>query len=185
MAIERLRPAYTDAELKEVYSHTYDHMRWLDHQVRIEKTIEFARDFLVEMGSITDLSCGDGAIALGLRFPQTKVYLGDFVPNVKNQVTGKIEDTIGMVPSTDVFVLSETLEHVDRPEDLLHAIRLVTKQLVLTTPCDETLDNPEHYWKWGCADICSMLEQTGFQPIAYEFLEFPELDVRYQMWVAR
>ena len=43
MAIERLRPAYTDAELKEVYSHTYDHMRWMDHQVRIEKTIEFGK----------------------------------------------------------------------------------------------------------------------------------------------
>ena len=60
---ERLRAPYTDAELADLYSNTYDHRQWPDHIERVEQTITFARRVFPTAASVADLSCGDGAIA--------------------------------------------------------------------------------------------------------------------------
>ena len=195
MAKVRLRPKYSPEQLKEVYSTQYDHTRWVDHVARINQTVDFVIDNIYGpenfIYSITDLSCGDAAIAKGIaeyiadQFPisNPELILGDFVSGYDYQ--GVIEDTIHEISNTDLFVLSETLEHLDNPEYVLSQIRKKTSYLVLSTPCNETLGNPEHYWKWGTSDIALMLEETGFTPTAFRYLEFPELDVRYQMWFAK
>lgn len=182
---KRLRPKYTDRQLAEVYSQTYDHTKWTDHIVRVDETVKFAVASLEPFTSIADLSCGDGHIASGIaeKFSGVTVYLGDFVEG--NAYCGPIEETVHQIPSVGAFVLSETLEHLDDPDAVLRELRAKTDQLVLSTPCDETIPNFEHYWSWSASDVAAMLEDASFQPVAMSFLEFPELDVRYQMWVAR
>ncbi len=193
MAKVRLRPKYSPEELKEVYASQYDHTRWTDHVERIKFTINFSvQNLPTPVYHITDLSCGDAAIAKGIAeslfsLGDTAVppslILGDFVEGYDYQ--GVIEDTINEISNTDLFILSETLEHLDNPEYVLSQIRKKTSYLVLSTPCNETLGNPEHYWKWGTSDVALMLEEAGFTPIAFSYLEFPELDVRYQLWMVK
>jgi len=182
---KRLRPKYSERQLAEVYSNTYDHTKWTDHIIRVEETVKFASANLEPFTSIADLSCGDGYIATGIaeNFRGVTVYLGDFVEG--NVYCGPIEETVHQIPSVGAFVLSETLEHLDDPDAVLRELRAKTRQLVLSTPCDETIPNFEHYWAWSASDVAAMLEAASFQPVAMSFLEFPELDVRYQMWVAR
>lgn len=168
-----------------MYSRTYDHTNWTDHIVRVEETVKFAVAHLEPFESIADLSCGDGYIAsrIAEKFRGVTLYLGDFVEG--NLYCGPIEDTVHQIPSVGAFVLSETLEHLDDPDAVLRELRAKTDQLVLSTPCNETIPNLEHYWAWSASDVAQMLEDASFQPVAMSFLEFPELDVRYQMWVAR
>ena len=184
MTRQRLRPAYSEADLAHVYPHTYDHSIWADHRVRIAATIEFATCVFPDPTSVADLSCGDAAIArgYGANLPADQIILGDFVAG--HQHHGMIEDTIGEIPPVDVFILSETLEHVDDPDTLLASIRVMASRIIVSTPLDETLHNPEHYWTWSGDDVYAMLVAAGWTPAAFHRLDFPDLDVRYQLWAA-
>jgi len=181
---KRLRPAYPASELSTVYPSTYDHTRWPDHLDRVAQTITFAHTAFPQAVSVADLSCGDAAIAQALADHwDADCILGDLVAGYEHH--GQIEDTITAVGPVDVFICSETLEHIDDPDHLLEQIRATASRLILSTPCDETITNPEHYWAWGAADVAAMLERAGWQPVAYQFIEYPDLDVRYQLWAAR
>lgn len=186
MVRRRLREAYNPDDLHLVYPHTYDHTIWDDHRQRIAATIAFANDTFPDPTSIADLSCGDAAIPSGYRkaagLDPSAVILGDFVEG--NEYHGMIEATVTQIPTVDVFILSETLEHVDDPDALLAAIRGKARRLILSTPLDETLPNAEHYWAWAGDDLYQMLVAAGWTPRAYRRLDYPSVDVRYQMWAA-
>ena len=133
--IERLRRTYTEEELAEVYDHKYDHTQWLDHIVRVQETIRIANlvpSFIPGLKTVADLSAGDAAIINGVKI-DTKI-IGDYVEGY--DYCGKIEDTIEQIPKVDMFILSETLEHVNHPLNVLKAIRKKTSWLVLSTPED-------------------------------------------------
>jgi 2-polyprenyl-3-methyl-5-hydroxy-6-metoxy-1,4-benzoquinol methylase len=165
--IKRLKPKWSDKELEKVYDHQYDHTSFDDHVLRVKHTIQFVRDNLPmnkNMLTVADLSAGDGAIANGLPFPNK--ILGDYYPGF--EYTGKIEDTIEQIPNVDLFVLSETLEHVDNPLEVLKQIRNKTNYLLVSTPQDNWEDdNPEHYWAWDKDGVEGLLKDAGFEPIAF------------------
>lgn len=165
----RLRPAHTPERLAEIYAVPHDHTRWEDHRVRVAVTSAFARACAGRVGRAADLSCGDGTI---LRAIDAEVRLfGDFAPGWP--ITGPIEDTIEQIPQVDVFICTETLEHVDNPGLVLKAIRAKTRGLVLSTPVDAWGDdNPEHYWSWSRAGVEEILTAAGFQPRVYAELDF-------------
>ena len=184
----RLREAYTPEHVAALYEPGYDHTIWRDHRDRVQRTIEFTLTNALDIRSIADLSAGDGAIPLTVAKEAnvTDISLGDMSPAwVDYAHHGAIEDTITDLSPVDLFICSETLEHLDDPDAVLVAIRGKAKRLILSTPCDETLKNPEHYWAWGAADIAAMLEDVGWQPTAYQFIEYQSLDVRYQLWACR
>jgi len=187
MVRRRLREAYSPDDLQLVYPHTYNHTIWEDHRARITETVAFANDTFGDPTSIADLSCGDAAIpngyAAAAKHTPEAVILGDFVAG--HQYHGMIEDTIGQIPPVDVFILSETLEHVDDPDALLTKIRAKAQRLILSTPLDETLPNAEHYWSWAGDDLYQMLVNAGWTPRAYRRLDYPQVDVRYQLWAAQ
>ena len=158
--IRQLRPFYTPEELSRVYSEPYDSTKWPDHVLRVQYTAKLLREMDPE--SVADLSCGDGEIVRqsGVTCPVT---LGDY--NGDYFYKGPIEETIEQISPVDVFVLSETLEHVERPGHLLEAIFRKCGRLLLSTPCGEDNDiNPQHYWGWDVDGVSELLTWAGWSP---------------------
>lgn len=177
----RLREKYNDEELKDIYKVPHRHNLWYDHIVRVNTTIALAKSVL-NPSSVADLSAGDAAIINALDAP--KKYIGDYAPGYT--YTGPIEKTILEIPKVDLFICSETLEHLDDPDVVLKEIRKKTKWLVLTTPDGENnSNNPEHYWGWNSQDVREMLVTAGFNPFILNLLQFQEkrFVYNYQMWV--
>jgi len=166
MTRRRLRPAYSPDDLARMYAHPHDHTRWPDHRLRVAVTIA-ACQWVVGRADIqraADLSCGDAAILRALDVPET--ILGDYAPGYA--YTGPIEETIEQIDPVDLFVCSETLEHLDDPDTVLRKIRQKTTYLVLSTPVDALHDvNPEHYWAWTRQGVEDMLADAQFRVEAY------------------
>jgi hypothetical protein len=169
----RLRPAYTEAELARIYAQPHSHAGWPDHVLRVARTIELAEDMGEQFGhpyAVADLSCGDAAIARAVTLAHDmeppRVILGDYAPGY--ELTGLIEQTIHRIPVVDLFICSETIEHLDDPDTVLKLIRGKASHLVLSTPLGETRpDNPEHYWGWDQDGVREMLKAANWTP-AYE-----------------
>lgn len=187
--ITRLRPAYTPEELAQVYATPYDHTLWPDHIQRVAFTREFVREVMQERGTrtVADLSCGDGAVALGLSLPRESVILGDLHRRDGLDMWGRIEDTVTRMPAVDLFILSETIEHIDKPIALLEWIREKADTLVLSTPVGETDDgNPEHYWGWDRDGMEAVLGAAGWWPDRSVLFtpDVPDVYYTYQIWMA-
>lgn len=182
----RLRPAVDDtaAFYLHRYPNGYDHRVWLDHRERIPATVDFTVAALAtELGqppvrTIADLSCGDGALALSLAVRldcPDRPFLGD-VNGASGMgdldVIGPLPDTLGLLTDdpVDLYVCSETLEHLDDPETFLHTLRSRTRYLLVTTPEGETgSSNPEHYWGWDSEFMHFLLVDYGFTwPVAHQ-----------------
>lgn len=161
MTRRRLRPAYTPDELDRIYQAPHDHTRWDDHRIRVGVTVEACRWFTRrgDVRTVGDLSCGDAAIARALDVD--RLILGDYAPGYDHQ--GPIDTTIEHLDPVDLYVCSETLEHLDDPDTVLGRIREKTRYLVLSTPVGAGQDaNPEHYWSWDREDVEAMLTGAGF-----------------------
>lgn len=187
MTRQRLRPAYTDDQLAGIYATPHDSSRWRDHKVRVGVTVELGRGLLHEdhgVQTVADLSCGDGTIARSLGAPT--VILGDYAPRYEH--TGPLEHTLDAIQPVDLYVCSETLEHLDDPDLVLKLLRQKTRYLLLSTPLDAWDEqNPEHYWAWSREDVEEMLRAAGFTTMK----PFVRLDLReswspycFGVWVA-
>lgn len=187
----RNRPKYTDDELKIIYAQPHDHTQWPDHILRVEKTIEVGRrliDFDRCWVEVADLSCGNAAIAQEL-VKGTCCYnllLGDFASGYT--YTGPIEETIDQILHVDLFICSETIEHLDDPDLVLRKIRDKADRLLLSTPnCSWPDPNPEHYWSWDNEAVQAMLIDAGWNPRFYEESRYiqeggSQLGYTYQIW---
>jgi hypothetical protein len=186
----QLRPFYTDEELAGVYPAMYDHTRWDDHVERVARTVEIVTWWGETKGWYdgVDLTCGDGAILRALLTNGTvqTAYYGDLVFADHLDVVGRVEDTLPAhtVPNrpTDLYICSETLEHVQDPDTLLRQVRAMAANAVFTTPVDETEvhGNPEHYWGWGVDDVRAMLVEAGWDPKRLTVLDLPFY--KFQVW---
>ena len=188
----RLRPAYSPGRLRQVYPRQYDHTKWLDHIERVVETIKFAQRLNPAPRSIADLSCGDGAIPMAIATwahethgDPVRLELGDLVGQREWQ--GPIERTLPQIPPVDLWVCSETVEHLDDPETVLTVGAGKAGTLLLTTPTGEIDDqNPEHYWGWDTAGVRELLESTGWAPFESQTWR-PHVGALYtfQFWLAR
>jgi hypothetical protein len=177
----QLRPFYSPEELVRVYDHQYTHTWWPDHIERVAETARVLDEFAASVGarSIADLSCGDGAIVLQSRHPWERRTLGDYTS------TGPIETELDSLDHVDMYLCSETLEHVEDPDALLAKIRSRADYMLLTTPHAEAdSNNPEHYWSWDQEDIRVMLDAAGWTRCEVQL--WTPKSIRYytfQMWV--
>jgi hypothetical protein len=187
MMRKRLRPMPTEHELVEMYQVPHDHRRWQDHLFRVDITSAISGLMATPGGSVADLSCGNAAIAERLKKSHdVRLVLGDFAPGYEH--TGPIEQTIEVIDPVDLFICSETIEHLDDPEAVLARIRVKTDRLVLSTPDGEDDDrNPEHVWGWDSEEVEKMLLGAGFSPGLHTTVDtrrFGGVYV-YQIWAAR
>ena len=178
----RLRPAYSEDEIQGIYLKPHSHKKFEDHIIRVQKSIELLKDYNT-YNSIADLSAGDAAIINSID-AEIK-YIGDYAPGY--EITGHIDQTINNLPEVDLFICSETLEHLDNPDATLKAIRKKTKYLFISTPNGENDDgNPEHYWGWNNKDMKQMLIDAEFDPVVYYLLQLKEkYYYDFQMWICK
>jgi hypothetical protein len=183
----RLRPAYSTEALEALYGHTYNHRQWQDHRLRIAVTLEVTQ-WAARLGGLTsgaDLTAGDGSVLSGVRLSR-KVF-GDI--SGAWDISGQIEHTLPSLEPVDLYICTETLEHLDDPDLILKTIRQRAKVLVLSTPVGAGQDpNPEHYWSWDKADVDAMLNQAGFQTFTYASLDLRALGTEYYefgIWVCQ
>lgn len=185
MKAQRLRQPYQVEELSRVYEGPYDHSKWPEHQLRIRVTSALA-NHLIDLNRDrvgADLSCGDGALLRSLNL--TERHFGDLrlpkdVAYREAPVTtglsllynGFIENNLNKLPPVDVFVLTETIEHLSWPEDILFKVAEKTRRLILSTPIEAWEDrNPEHYWAWDQEWVEDMAREAGFNRVAFAALD--------------
>jgi hypothetical protein len=180
----RIRPKYSDEELAHIYSKPYDDTQIEDHQYRIAVSIAMLNTFIKrnKIESVADLSAGDASIinALDAKYK----YIGDIVPG--HRLTGPIEETISQIPRVDLFICSETLEHLDDPDEVVRLISKKATSIFVSTPLNDYWDNPQHYWLWERQDITDMLNRNGYVVSTYTSLRFPLLavhDYGYQLHI--
>lgn len=189
MTLVRLRDYPTDAELARLYARPHDHTRYPpDHELRVAVTIQIGR-WIGPHASIADLSCGNGAIPngiaagqIGRSLAQPDMYLGDFASGYPYH--GPLEQTLEEIPDVDLYVCSETIEHVRDPTEVLNAIHRKSRKLLLSTPIGETVptDNPEHVWGWDVDDVGEMLHHTGWTVDVCNRLELRRYVYDFQIW---
>lgn len=204
----RLRPGRGDAGELEFYAHRYPHgythQRWPDHIERVAASV----DFIVRHGgpalagplaaTVADLSCGDAAIAGGVRAKTgCRLVLSDLVDGGQADAvspldcTGPIEQTAEHLLAdgeAHLVIVSETIEHLEDPEAVLRLLRPKTERLFVSTPLGETADdNPEHYWGWDAEGVYDLLTDCGFDPVACETFhpEFEGSPYTFQFWMCR
>jgi len=186
---QRLRPMPTAEDLAVLYAQPHQHERWIDHKIRVDVTTTLAGRMLRDRGVVADLSCGDAAIARRLaRTHGARLILGDLAPGYER--TGPIETTIHTLSrrQADLFICSETIEHLDDPDAVLTVIREKTDYLILSTPDGETDDrNPEHIWGWDAEAVEKILRDAGFTPLIHNTLDFRPAGYQYayQIWTCR
>lgn len=150
-----------------MYLTPHDHRLYgRGHGERVEATIALGKTIILpEICSGADLSCGNGEIIKALAL--TRTYLGDFAPGY--ELCGALDDTIQQIPLVDLFVCSETIEHLDNPLKALMLIRMKSEHLLLSTPVDNFADtNAEHLWGWDREGVENLLHLVGFTVIDYD-----------------
>jgi 2-polyprenyl-3-methyl-5-hydroxy-6-metoxy-1,4-benzoquinol methylase len=180
------------------YQVARDNSLWRDH---IERALVTGAVIAwLNPDSICDPACGDGAVlaeAYRLR-PFGRAVMADFSkPNIDrlrpafphHKRVGTILDTLGAFSGTTIYdciVLTEILEHLADPDEVLRVARSRGRTLVISTPIDETADydNPEHLWGWGVEDIREMLATAGWTPTSFTMLSWPVFQYTFQIWSA-
>lgn len=187
--IERVRPTHSDEVLAEIYSEPHDHRRYgHGHHLRVEATkvmAKWMRDAF-ELASVADLSCGNGEIALSLGFKPGDYHLGDYAPG--HGYTGPLERTLALIPEVDLYICSETIEHLDDPRRALFQMRDVASHLVLSTPIGAWGDgNLEHYWAWDRSGVESLFTLVGWTPVMHMTVDSTVLGESYEygIWGCR
>lgn len=187
----RLRDTPSDDELAYLYAEPHDHRRFgAGHHLRVEHTVvlgSWLRDEY-NLHSLADLSTGNGIVPIRINGPTPKSpgvvsYLGDYAPGYQYQ--GPIEETIWQIPEVDLFICSETIEHLDDPDDVLAKIADKAHYLLLSTPIGEDDEgNPEHVWGWDVEAVEVMLDGAGFDPLVQTHVLIPD-SYSYQLHTAR
>lgn len=187
MMRKRLRPMPSPDELAKLYAKPHDHTQFDDHVYRVDITSAMAHSLLPVGGTVADLSCGNAMIAKRLEASHNaRLILGDYAPGYEH--TGPIEDTIHRIGRVDLFVCSETIEHLDDPDTVLKAIRPKCSHLLLSTPEGEDDDhNPEHVWGWDSEAVEKMLRDAGFTPMVHTVVDLRPAGCEYafQIWACR
>lgn len=139
---------------------------------RDEATIRIGKTFPEdEVKTVGDLSAGGARITPEIaEYYHCNPVLGDLGRHYGYRHVGLLQETLPLLGEFDLYVCSETLEHLRDPDADLALIREHCKYLLLTTPVDETPEmvSHGHLWTWEREDVEKMLADAGFEPFEFE-----------------
>jgi hypothetical protein len=181
--VRKLRRFHSSADLRKIYDHTYNSGQWPEHVRRVAFTRDLIQELVSEHGltSLADLSSGDAEVTKSVRGLDSRHYRdysdhGEDILSLLN----------GLLQPVDLFVCTETIEHLEAPWTVIEKIREKTKWLVLSCPNGEkNTENWEHYWSFTQNDVLDMLTQAGFTETKCHGLWEPGWNYDYQIWTAR
>jgi hypothetical protein len=173
--------------MAKIYATPHDHRLYgHGHHLRVEATkvmAEWATHPFSPEFTVGDLSCGNGAISLALK--ATKHHLGDFASGY--EFCGPLDQTIKWMPFVDLYICSETIEHLPRPLSALRLIRHKASRLILSTPVGAFADtNVEHLWAWDREGVEGLMGAAGWSPIMFASVDSTVIGepYHYGIWVA-
>lgn len=174
---------------------------WPEHVLRTNITAGMIA--WLKPGSVLDPACGDGSIVLAADHLRNIDYakLSDVSePSIKALTNTphpvrwdvEVEDIWhGIHPwiddPFDVVVLTEILEHVPDPVEILKSARMAGRLLVASSPsmrAGQVDSNPEHLWMFDQNGYREMLVEAGWEPGPHELLFFDSY-YDFQIWVAK
>jgi hypothetical protein len=138
------------------------------------------------VSSIADMSCGDGRIPRSLAsFSGIEPILGDYAGGYAYQ--GTLQETVPQLSTVDLYVCTNTIEHLEDPDGDLTLIREHCNQLLLACPIDEHDAGGEHVWMFTKDGVDEMLLKTGFERMAYCELDMNPVweHLKFGMWACR
>lgn len=130
--------------------------------------------------TVTDLGCGDGGLlSLVQRLPGTHCWGYDFQPSnaagwAERGVTAHAADVFGAdrtaVELGDVAVMTEVLEHLADPHEVVRWVGEHALYLVASSPWNEgpMLHDECHAWAWDLAGYADLIRQGGFTVLRHE-----------------
>jgi len=169
MTRQRVRPPMSDDELAELY-HGKNWGVFVQEE-RDEATVELGKTLdRSEVHSIADLSCGGASITSRIaEYYGVEPILGDFGDAYDYPIRGLLSETVPTIPVVDLYICTETIEHLNDPDADLRLIRDHCRYLLLTTPVWEEayLVSIGHLWVWRSDDVEELLRASGFEPVKY------------------
>lgn len=162
-------------------------------------------EFFRENGSladftVVDLGCGDGGFVSAMKglLPGADILGFDFTPDMENGWLdrGVAENCrrINVFPAppeqpainsrilpevaeANVVVMTEVLEHLARPHEVLKLLAGFSAGIVVSSPWGETNRNhdPSHAWAWDQDGYVSMIESAGFVILDYARAGFSQV----------
>jgi hypothetical protein len=159
---------YSPDSYRELYAHDWG---VYVQQERDDATVAMGKRF-EGVHSIADLSAGGAKITALLAdyFGVAAPVLGDFWDGYGYPLSGPIIETVRRIDPVDLFVCTETIEHLYDPDEALRLVREKTRFLLLTTPILEEphLVSHGHLWTWRQEDVEEMLGAAEFSVIEFE-----------------
>lgn len=152
-------------------------------------------DHIIAMGkgfgkvrSIADMSCGDATVARALaEYSGIEPILGDYAAGYQYQ--GLLTQTVPKLSVVELFVCTNTIEHLDDPDNDLKLIREHCEKMLLSCPVEEWNEpSGGHYWAWDREAVEAMLEEAGFKVSAYTELDltpFWNPHCKHGIWACR
>lgn len=184
------------AEHAPIYSGTRNNFEKGDHAMRTMVTAGMIATIAPK--TLLDPACGDASIldvAYQLR-PFEYAYLHDIsqlqidviqptFPHHKER--RDLVSAIADPGRADMIVLTEILEHLEEPDDVLRLARLRADFLIASSPIGDPEDgrNHEHLWAWDEEGYEEMLRAAGWEPMAKAVLTYPGQPWNSQIWMAR
>ena len=159
------------------------------HQGRLRLAADFVREAVDRIETritapceVIDLGCGDGGLlSLISRLPWVKAYGYDFQPsneqgwrdrNVTGVLANFVTDFDTVIPTADIFVMTEVLEHLTDPHRFVRRIRERgdNVQLVASSPFTEHAGSHDacHAWAWDQDGYGELMRQAGFSVERHE-----------------
>lgn len=189
-------PRVSTAEFHE-HRQRAPHLEQYAHQARLGQAVDFVRkaaELDGEQISVSDLGCGDGGllsevVKLG---GVSRAWGYDFQPSnrqgwAERGVPGELKDVFGKDRDEILFgrltVVTEVLEHLADPHEVVRWISQNSNYLVASSPYDEHSGSYDecHAWAWDVEGYAALVRQAGFQ-----IVEHTQVDAKFQvLWAVR
>lgn len=141
------------------------------HAERDDATIRVGKNLVPDPTTIVDLSAGGGKIATEIgKYFGVEPFLSDLSYKYGYAMHGPMEHVIEHIPDWDLWINTETVEHLEDPDTILRRGRDKAARMLLTTPTQEVVERQAegHLWVWDREGVEEMLRATGWKPVSFE-----------------